>query len=269
MPTPFAQPIPILRLLAGCGLLLLAGCHTVGGDRAGVDSGGWQFRELAAALPTMPSASRHTKKAWREWGEDNLLSGDVIFVRGECRILLGLVDFSKLCSEVTHSPFSHVGIVAREGSSVVVYDTISSGPRRVPFDEFVTDELVWAIAIKRPENRYRWHVEPALAFCRDVYKARIKFDNDFRPDDDRLYCSEMIEMAYRRSGLELCPAVPIDQLPGFGELSPGALQFIRTTTSIDTTQGIYVPGNDSIGLWSSPRLKLVLPETDKASPPGT
>lgn len=237
-------------------LLLLAGCH-----------GTSQF--VRAPFPDMNQRFFWGEKQglWRDWAHENLQSGDLLFVLGESRILMGLVNFSKVCTDLADSDFSHVALVSREGGKVVVYDTILGGPRRTPFDQFVNDRRVWRIAVKRLQPEHQRFVPSAIAYCRQAYDSQIGFDEDFQLNNDRLYCTELVELAFRHAGLPLSEPIRIDRLPGYEHVSDTTKRLVQTATSIKVDQRILLPGNDTIGVWANPHLGLVLDVADVSSPP--
>ena len=250
-------PLVGLRFaLLAVGLGWLAGCHSFGPL---ADAGGrW--------LPARSSQAA-AREAWTAWGEAHLESGDLLFVAGDSRILLGWVNFSQLAQQLTDSPFSHIALAAREDGQWVVYDTVPGGPRRTPLADFLADRRVhqWAVQRVRPESRHA--IPYALEYCRDVWERQVPFDERFGHDNGRLYCSEMVEMAYRQAGLKLSDPVPIHQLPGYDSLSPHLIRLLRTAARIRPDQPVFVPGNDTLGLWASPRLKPVLEVSDLHVPP--
>jgi hypothetical protein len=208
-----------------------------------------------------------TRGDWERWGQAHLQDGDVLFVLGRHRILLGLVDFSQVSREVAGSRFSHVALVSCEDGPPLVYDTVQGGPRRIPFARFMRDRRVEQVAVKRLRGEYQSHVPQAVAYCRDVYRRRVPFDEQLRLDNDGLYCSELVELAYRAAGLPLSEPVRIDRLPHFDQLSPATVRVIETATGLRPDQAVYVPGNEELGIWSNPRLELVLDATHADSPP--
>ena len=210
---------------------------------------------------------RNRAKRWEQWASSHLQDGDLLFVQGESRILLGLVDFSKLCTELADSQFSHIALVAREQGQWVVYDTVLTGPRRTPFGQFMADRRVWKVAVKRLRPEYRARVPQAIAYCRQVVETGIAFDDDFRLNNDRLYCSELIEVAFRHGGIALSEPIAINRLPGFDRVAKTTLRVVEAATSIEPEQKVIVPGNDRFGIWACPYLELVLPITDASSPP--
>ena len=222
---------------------------------------------LRAAVGLASTSARD--EAWQRWGDENLESGDLLFVHGESRILLGLVDFSRLASELADSPFSHVAMVSREDDQLWVYDIVAEGPRRIAFADFVVDRRLSLLAAKRLRPEYRQHVPQAIDFCRQAWQQGQPFDDDFRLNNDRWYCSELIEMAFRQSGLPLSDPVPIEQLPGYARVAPAVRHLILSARSIDPAEAVFLPGNDAIGIWASPSLQPLLEPTDVQTPPAS
>ncbi len=213
------------------------------------------------------SGAEDRAQAWQRWGESHLQSGDLLFVRGQYRILLGLVDFSSLASDLTDSPFSHVALVSREDDGLWVYDTVADGPRRLAFADFIADRRLTLLAARRLRCAHRAHSAEAIDFCHDVWQRQVPFDETFRLENGRWYCSELIEMAFRHAGLPLSQPVPIQQLPGYDRVSPALRQVLLTARSIDPSEPVFFPGNDSAGIWSSAALEPLLGPTDIRQPP--
>lgn len=243
-------------------LVLLA--VSFGGCRS-ADVVDWSSQSFSMLQAAGTESSR--EQAWREWGDRNLRSGDILFVRGDSRILMGLVDFSQLCTDIAHSRFSHVAIVSREDGDVFVYDTVLSGPRRVRFADFVCDRRVWTMAVKRLRPEQQPYVEGAVAHCQRVFHAQTAFDKNFRLDNDALYCSEFVEVAFRDAGLPLSEPIRIDHLPGYRSVAASTVGLITAATDVALDQPVFVPGNARIGIWSSPHLELVLDVTESSRPP--
>jgi hypothetical protein len=214
------------------------------------------------------NGARETRaEAWERWAKRHLLTGDVLFVTGENRVFLGLVDFSELTRELTRSEFSHVAVVAQEADGLFVYDTISSGPRRTPFGDFMADPRVWTVAVKRLTEPHRDRAESAVQYCREVVRQKRPFDTEFADGEDRLYCSELVELAFRDSRLALSQLKRIDQLPGYSDVPESTRLLLQATAKIDEDRWVYVPGNDEFGIWACPYLQLVLPATSASDPP--
>lgn len=199
--------------------------------------------------------------AWDRWATLHLHNGDLVFVRGDSRILFGLVNFSQLCTDVADSRFSHVGLVSREPDGVYVYDVVIGGPRHITFGKFATDNQISLLAVKRLRPDYRSFASAAIDYCRNIGSASGTFDTEFKLDNEHFYCSELIELAFRHAGLPLSQPVRIDQLPRIDELPTTTRAIIDTMTNIRMDQEIFLPGNDQIGIWSCPYLELVLDAT--------
>lgn len=196
--------------------------------------------------------------AWDHWAAAHLHSGDLVFVRGDSRILFGLVNFSQLSTDVANSRFSHVGLVSREQDGVFVYDVVVGGPRHISFGKFATDHRISLIAVKRLKTEYRGYVPAAIEYCRSVGSASGKFDTEFKLNNEHLYCSELIELAFRHAGLPLSQPVRIDRLPHIDALPTTTRTIIDAMTNIRMDQEIFLPGNEQIGIWSCPYLVVVL-----------
>ncbi len=220
-----------------------------------------------APLSFLPWVHRAEEVAWENWAATHLQSGDLVFVRGDSRILFGLVNFSQLCTDVADSRFSHVGLVSRENDGLFVYDVVVGGPRRVSFGKFAADRRISLLAVKRLRPEYCGCVSAAIEYCRQISSHSGKFDTELRLDNEHYYCSEMIELAFRHAGLPLSEPVRIDQLPRIDRLPASTETLIRTMTTIDMQQEIFLPGNDQIGIWSCLYLDLVLDATPTSQPP--
>src|SRR3954447_23355331 len=51
---------------------------------------------------------------WDRWGKTVLKEGDIVFRRGDARVLFGRFPFSRWLANASNSPYSHTGIVAIE-----------------------------------------------------------------------------------------------------------------------------------------------------------
>jgi hypothetical protein len=202
--------------------------------------------------------------AWDAWARGNLRDGDILFRMGDARAALGLFPFSRISAEMADSRYSHSGVVALEGGEPVVYDTTKTGPRRQPFAVWVLD-TVGDFAVRRPGPAIQKSVPRALAYCRDVYRRQVPFDRGFAMGDDRLYCIELTERAYRSAGVTLSEPIRIEQLPRYHEF-PNIVRLVRLFTALDPGQWSYIIGNDRVGIWSNPELKLVYEAPDARQP---
>lgn len=253
--------------LAALGLVNQAGCVGTGDVTGKMVPPSWrgnpwgpdaEAARRCGRLPTIPS--NPPMHRWDDWGRANLRDGDIVFRMGDARVACGLYPFSRVTAEMADSRYSHSGIVARENGEVIVYDTNKAGPRRQPFPIWLLD-ATGGIAVKRPRSHAQRFVNPALAFCRDVYQRQVPFDRQLRLGDERFYCIELTERAYESAGLVLSQPIRIDHLPRYHDF-PKAVGFARLFTSLRPDQRAFVIGNDSVGIWSSPALELVFEAPD-------
>ena len=263
-------------IVLSMGLVFLGtGCHSIGnpsrtmvpfyyrGNPWGLDA------NLKRASGEFPAVKATPKMAeWEAWGRAHLQNGDVLFRMGDARVLLGLFPFSVITAEIGESLFSHTAIVAKEGEELVVYDISKDGPSRQPYGVWMLD-FAGAYGVKRPRPEYQDRVAAAVAFCRNTYRNQTPYDFGMKLGHDELYCIEMTELAYRSAGLPLSAPVPITKLPGYPRhkrLAP----LVELVSKIERNHPVFMPGNDTFGLWSSPALETVYfaPDAEKPLPDG-
>ena len=109
-----------------------------------------------------------------------------------------------------------------------------------------------------------------------MFEAQVPFDRGFKLDDARLYCVELVEKAFRSTGLPLSDPVRIGDWKNLGQFPLTTLSFLTLSASvldepITLDQPVYVPGDDREGLWGSRWLETVTeteptPAQDTARP---
>lgn len=203
---------------------------------------------------------------WDKWAHQNVQDGDIIFVQSRSNWIWWSIELSQLTQDVTDSLFTHVAIAAIEDGEIVLYDIDTPGPGRTRFGMMMANSQTAAVAIKRLRPEFQPYVPGALRYCRDVYASRVQFDKQLDLSNDRLYCAELIEVAFRSSGLELSQPTRWNSLPGLDK-HPVAVWTIAWANETHPEAYVVVPGNDRIGIWASPGLELVLPYTDSKTPP--
>lgn len=203
---------------------------------------------------------------WDDWARANLRDGDVVFIQSTSNWVWGFIELSQVTQDVTDSPFTHVALAVLEDGDVVVYDIDTPGPGRTSFGMMMAGSKTAAVAVKRLRPEFQQYVPGAIEYCRHVYANHLPFDQQLKLDNDRLYCAELIEVAFRSSGLELSQPTRWDALPGLDK-HPVAVRTIAWANDTQPSEFVVVPGNDRIGIWASPGLELVLPLTDAKNPP--
>lgn len=252
---------------SGCrllGALLIALCAT-GCQSFGARSVPSLFASDACTLSQEETAAEQAwlTEFWENWSHDNLQDGDIVFRMGVSRVAMGLFDVSKFAAKLSDSDYSHAGIVSFENGNVYVYDiTRQHGVGRNRFADFVL-EYGLAFGVKRLQPEHAAAIPVAIQYCRDAQTRGVAFDTDFRLGLEELYCTEMVEVAYRSAGVKLSDPIRMDQLPRYDE-HPVLTHLIGCSTELVREQRVYVPGNDEIGIWSSPKLQTILVQSGKA-----
>lgn len=192
---------------------------------------------------------------WDAWGKQVLRDGDILFRRGDAKLLFGRFPFSRFLARVSNSRFSHTGIVAIEGGEPVVYDTTKAGVRRQPFAIWILDNA-GPFAVKRVRPADQPYTAKAVRYCRDLFARQAPFDYDLGMDDRAFYCVEMTEKAYRSNGMPLSEPVKLGDMENITRFPMCVLVFLKLS-NLSLDQTAYFPGNEQHGIWSCPRLVTV------------
>src|SRR3954469_24242891 len=147
-------------------------------------------------------------RQWEQWGKQVLRDGDILFRRGDAKLLRGHFPFSRFIANVSGSQFSHTGIASIEGGQPVVYDTTKAGVRRQPFAVWILDNA-GPFGVKRVKPERQAYAQKAVEFCRAAFVKQVPFDYELSITDDAFYCVEMTDKAFRKSGLPLADPVKL------------------------------------------------------------
>jgi hypothetical protein len=196
--------------------------------------------------------------AWAAFAREHLQNGDILFRRGRA-CGLGQQIASRILTGISDSRFTHNSLVLRQGDGVFVYDVQpkSHGVRKIPFEFWMLETVPGTLAVKRLLPAYRHCIPQALAWCEQAWLRQPPFDFGLRLDDERLYCSEMIEKAFRSAGLALSDPTPIRCLPRFRRYQVLGW-FVERFTQIRLDEPAFALGNACYGTYGSPYLELVL-----------
>jgi hypothetical protein len=192
---------------------------------------------------------------WDTWGKAVLRDGDLLFRRGDAKLLFGRFPFSRFLAAVSNSRFSHTGIVSIEDGELFVYDTTKAGVRRQPFPVWILDNA-GPFGVKRVRPADQPYAAKAVRFCRELYTKQLPFDYDLGIDDQAFYCVEMTEKAYRSNGLPLSEPLRLGDMENIARYPVCVIVFLKIS-NLSLDQPAYFPGNDHHGIWSSPRLTTV------------
>lgn len=114
--------------------------------------------------------------------------GDVVFQA------LGKSDLRDLISGSTESPLSHCGLVFQAGGKWMVLEAI--GPvREIELSSWIRQGEGRGFAAFRVRAEHREAI-PLFLSAAQRFKGR-PYDNRFRFDDERIYCSELVFKAWR------------------------------------------------------------------------
>ncbi len=253
-----------VALLIGILPAALPGCQGIPPvpDRLTVnEDAAWQ--QFASFLPQ----NNQLRQQWDEWGSEQLRDGDVIFILGSSRVIFGLLNFARFSTEIAASPFSHVGIISIENGKPFVYDTVSGGPRRKELGWYLSRSSIQRVAFRRPRPELAQHIPKVIEFCQQAYEDDVPYDEGLVWGNDKYYCSEFVDLAFREQGVALCDLTPINELPNFDALPASVAMLIQSTTSLSPEQEVLFPGNDSYGIWSSSELVPLLPPQPSSTVP--
>lgn len=209
---------------------------------------------------------------WDRWGRQVLRTGDILFRRGDARVLGGFFPFSRFIANASGSQFSHTGTVVVEDGEPVVYDTTNPSVRRQPFKVWVLDNT-GPFGAKRLKPAYRNRIPKVVEYLKAVYEKQVPFDWELSNDDRNLYCLEMTEKAFRYAGLALSEPVVLADMENINQFPLCVLGF-TSLSPLKLDQAVYFPGNDRHGIWASPYLETIYsepvvrsPRPPKAKPP--
>ena len=195
---------------------------------------------------------------------DVVKAGDIIFRMGRQPIFGGLVDFSKTSAQMADSDFSHASIViqAHNGESprtnpsagLLVADATVYGVERKFFrDWHITGTR--NLVVKRLKPEYWFLIPQVLETVGEILERDALYNENFVYNDEKFYCSQMVDFAFRINGYPLSDLVSIRDFPNYGPLFHGIGCLI---SGIDPGEKVAVPGNDRIGLFSSAMLETVI-----------
>jgi hypothetical protein len=247
-----------LALLApGCALPVEPSMATV--PRAWRKTNPWGPAAYAARAEgrLQPLSCPPGMAAWAEFGRRHVEESDLLFRYGLSNTLTGKLQ-TRVLTQITASRFSHDAIAHREDGALYVYDAQPEpeGIRKMPFALWMLDVADGSLVIKRLLPPYRHLVPAAVAYCEEAWARQVPFDPGLRLDDERLYCTEMIEKAFRCAGLALSEPVPIRCVPDYRRYAV-LRPLVERFTEIRVDEPAFAPGNCYFGTFSSPYLETV------------
>lgn len=153
--------------------------------------------------------ARVLEERQRAWGH-RIQAGDILFQDLDCGLRCSLI------RSVTHSRYTHVGIVLQEAGRLQVWEAFAPvGP--VDLVDWVHRGIHEQVAIYRlraPLAGHLPHIADAVRRLRDR-----PYDPDYQWDDEQIYCSELIAKAVNQAeGTTIFAPRPIGALGPHAEL---------------------------------------------------
>lgn len=127
----------------------------------------------------------------------NFKEGDIIFQTSSS-------GQSQAIQLATHSEFSHVGLVFKQGKEWMVLEAVEP-VQIVPIQQFIKRGDGGTYSLKRPKTPL---TSAQVTRMKTLGKSWIKthYDIYFNWSDEELYCSELVWKLYSRSAqIDLCP----------------------------------------------------------------
>jgi hypothetical protein len=192
---------------------------------------------LIAHAPAMVLAERQ-----RAWGQ-RIQPGDILFQDLDCGLRCSLI------RDVTHSRYTHVGIVLQDDGKLQVWEAFEPvGP--VDLVDWVHRGIGERIALYRLRAPISHHL-PKIADAVRSLRGR-PYDPDYQWDDDRIYCSELIAKAVNRAeGTSIFAPRPIGALGPHADL----IKKMSHGRLTETTEMV-----SPVDLARSPRLERIVDE---------
>lgn len=106
----------------------------------------------------------------------------------------------KVIQDATDSPITHVGILHKnDAGNWVVIESFGNNGEETPVDEFLgrSNNIAWFKIIDGIDAK------KFVAKAAELTKTYPKYDSDFKYDNGKLYCSELIALAAQAVGVDM------------------------------------------------------------------
>ncbi|GAB6282391.1 MAG: hypothetical protein STSR0008_11360 [Ignavibacterium sp.] len=134
-----------------------------------------------------------------------LHNGDIIFRKGRSFVSQMVLLTDK------NSPYSHTGIIYKRNDSVFVIHSVPAeekGKKDIvkiePIEIFIKPDRASKILVCRLKDSSSNISVKASQLALNYSKRKVPFDGDFNLENgDKLYCTELIWVVYKKSGLDI------------------------------------------------------------------
>jgi hypothetical protein len=135
----------------------------------------------------------------QSWSEFNFKSGDLLFQDLDCGDLCDAIE--AVTPGVDGKHFSHVGLAYVAGDSTYVIEAIGQNVHLIPISQFMARQTTAAgkpqVIVGRLKTAYA-HLNPrAVGFA--LQQRGKPYDDEFKYDNGKYYCSELIYDAYKEA----------------------------------------------------------------------
>ena len=122
--------------------------------------------------------------------------GNPIFNEGDIVGHTSGADYLGLLRNITESPYTHVGILVKDEGKLMVLEAVGGGVMINPFSSFISRGEGGKYTVLRVKPEFR----DSLFKVMDIARGFIgkEYDDRFEPDDENIYCSELIYKAFKR-----------------------------------------------------------------------
>jgi len=180
--------------------------------------------------------------------------GDIVFRLSNTQLAGGLIDFSQEIAKATDSDFSHAVLVyEKTPTGIILADITKNGvERRYLIDWYI--QRTYNLVIKRLKPQYRYLIPEVLSKAKEAINDDMPYDDKFITEDDRFYCTELVDHCFRSIGHPLAPRIKIKDWPNYNLLILTCCFF----GNINVNNEVVIAGNDEIGLFSSDMLETII-----------
>ena len=165
------------------------------------------------------------------YGLPPLQPGDLLFQTTDGDKLSGAI--AAVTEGLDGRDFSHVGMVVRSADSLAIIEAISSGVQLTGISAFRERSSTILAGRIRPEQRAL--AERAAAEALNY--LGMPYDKAYLPDNDKLYCSELVALAYETAN----GGVPVFEQTPMTFKDPTTGEYLETWVNHYQELGIPIP----------------------------
>lgn len=184
------------------------------------------------------------------WKTD-LRPGDLLFQDLDCGPLCDAIE--AVTEGAGGKDFSHVGMVVKVGDSLAVVEAIGDRVQLNGIAVFLARSPKVAVGRLKPQ----WQQLAANATVAAKGMIGVPYDEVFLPDNGRLYCSELVTLAFQAANdgeafFKTSPMTYID--PSTGEYFPAWVDYFK---DLNTDIPLGLPGCNPGGLSRDEKLEII------------